>query len=130
MKLDIFKKSFLTIAVIALSLTIFCFALISQAYNFNEESGLNLSADSSGFETSNPTSLTDIISNVILVFLSFLGVIFFAYLIYGGITWMTADGNEAKVKKANDIIMNSLYGLIITMATFVISWLVITNVAK
>jgi len=130
MKLTISKTLFQKITTSSLSLAIFYPTLVAKAYSFKEDSGLDLSAKSSGFKVDSPVTITDIIGNALLVFLSFLGVIFFAYIIYGGIVWMTADGNETKVKKANDIVMNSLYGLIITMSAFVISWLVINNIVK
>jgi hypothetical protein len=36
-------------------------------------------------------------------------------LIYGGVFWMTARGNESQVDKAKNIITNSLVGLIIIL---------------
>src|SRR3989339_2172736 len=39
----------------------------------------------------------------VTLILSIVGVLFLILVIYGGITWMTAGGNEEKVKKATNI---------------------------
>ncbi len=124
-----FPKKLLQKTVIIFSiLSIFCFTQISLAYSFKANSGLDTSAGEAGFVTDNPKDLTSIIGNIILIILSLLGIAFFAYIIYGGVVWMTADGNETKIKKANDIVMNSLYGLIITLSVYVLSYFVIEAV--
>jgi hypothetical protein len=53
------------------------------------------------------------------------GIIFLFLLIYGGIFWMTARGNESQVEKAKNIITNSLVGLIIVLLAYAISVFVI-----
>ncbi len=49
------------------------------------------------------------------IFLSLLGVVFISYTIYGGYLWMTAAGNEEKIKKAKDTIKSGVIGLIIVL---------------
>lgn len=96
---------------------------LAQSFNFGDQSGLNQTANQAGFVTDQTAStVEDIVSTIIYAFLGLLGIIFFALVIYGGFTWMTADGNEEKVKKANKIIMGSLLGLIITIAAYALSF--------
>jgi len=72
------------------------------------------------------TGTQEIIATIITTVLSFLGVIFLILMIYGGFMWMTASGDEEQVKKALSIIRNALIGLIIVIAAYAISFLVMT----
>ena len=97
-------------------------APISGSYNFKDQSGLNAAANIAGYETGSSASTIDLIlSDVINVLLSFVGVIFFVLIVYGGFTWMTSQGNDEKVKKAKGTIKSSVIGLIITLSAYVIS---------
>lgn len=51
-------------------------------------------------------------------FLAFLGIIFLALLVYGGLIWMTAAGNDARVAKARNLIVAAVIGLIIVLAAY------------
>lgn len=53
--------------------------------------------------------------------LSFIGVIFMVLIIYGGILWMTAMGNDQKVDKAKNLIVQSIIGLIIILSAYTIT---------
>lgn len=81
-------------------------------------------ADKGGYNTNSiddPTGMNTAINTV----LSFLGIIFLGFMIYGGIMWMTAQGSEEKVKKAKGILMNATIGLIIVAGAYVISYAVV-----
>jgi hypothetical protein len=97
-----------------------------SGFNFVEDSGLNQSADSGGFVTGEDAATVDnIIGRIITIVLSMVGVMFLAFAIYGGVVWMTAYGNEEKVKTANKIIMNALFGIIIVLSAYVVSYFLI-----
>ena len=103
-------------------------AQVGKKYNFNESSGLNAAANVAGFDVSaEATPLESIIGTVINLILSFVGVLLFVLLIYGGFTWMTAQGNQEKVNKAKKIVTNSIIGLVITLSAYVISYFIISN---
>ncbi len=53
--------------------------------------------------------------------LSFIGVIFMALIIYGGLTWMLSQGNEQQVAKARGLIVQAIVGLIIVLAAYAIT---------
>lgn len=61
-----------------------------------------------------------IASNIIKVFLGFLGLIAVSIVLVGGFQWMTALGDEEKVKKAKKLIGSGVVGLIIILAAFAI----------
>ena len=65
--------------------------------------------------------LAGVVGSVIGAVLSFVGVIFLVLMIYGGLLWMTAAGNDQNVTKAKDIIINSVIGLIIVVSAYAIT---------
>ncbi|MDD4995086.1 MAG: hypothetical protein PHW53_01285 [Patescibacteria group bacterium] len=93
---------------------------------------LALTVSETGLETTAEASelpkgeLTATVGRVISIFLSLVGVIFFVLLIYGGILWMTAMGNEETVKRAKNLITSAILGLIIIFAAYAIAQFVIS----
>ncbi len=68
------------------------------------------------------------VSTLIGAIVGFVGVIFLVLMIYGGLTWMTAGGNEEKIGKAKKIIVNSTIGIIIVMLSYAITYYIIQTV--
>ncbi len=58
---------------------------------------------------------------IIGVVLSFVGVIFLGLMIYAGLMWMLAEGNEQEVTKAKDLITSAIIGLIIVFAAYALT---------
>jgi hypothetical protein len=59
--------------------------------------------------------------------MSFLGIIAVCLIIWAGFLWMTARGNEDKVKEAQTIIKTSIIGLVIILAAWAITdWVLAT----
>jgi hypothetical protein len=98
---------------------------LNDAFN---QSNLNQAAN--GYDTSGKNDVYQIVGTIINTLLSLLGVIFIVLLIYGGITWMTAEGDESKVEKAQIIIRNAVIGLIIIVSAYAISYFVINAFNK
>ena len=69
------------------------------------------------------------IGKILGMALSFLGVVFLILMIYGGLTWMTARGNEADVTKAKDLLTAAVIGLVIVLAAYAITSYVGTTIA-
>ena len=85
-------------------------------------------AFSAGYENDGlEADYVTIISKVINIILSMLGVVFLVLLIYGGFLWMTARGNEQQVEKAKDTIFSSIIGLIIVLSAYAISIFVVSK---
>ena len=61
------------------------------------------------------------IGKFIGVVLSFVGVIFFILVIYGGFLWMTARGDSGQVDKAKDLLYAAVIGLVIVLAAYAIT---------
>jgi TRAP-type C4-dicarboxylate transport system permease small subunit len=123
------KKVFLVAWLVAL---LFPFsALLAQTDNssLNEAlSGLNATAGQVGAfkdQTSQTNIGTDFLTTkagqIIGLVLSFVGVIFLVLMIYAGILWMTASGNEQQTTKAKDLIISAVIGIIIVFAAYAIT---------
>jgi hypothetical protein len=84
-------------------------------------------------EVNNTINLTQgsdprvIITRVIQIALSFLGVIALILIIYAGILWMTSNGDEEKIKQAQQILKNAVIGLIIILSSWAIATFIISR---
>lgn len=75
-------------------------------------------------------TLQVIIGRIINSILGALGSIALFMFVYGGIVWMTAAGNDEKIKKAKNTIVYAVLGLIMTFLSFVIvRWVIAFSVA-
>jgi TRAP-type C4-dicarboxylate transport system permease small subunit len=100
------------------------------AYNFVNDSGLQNTAEKTGHTNSSVFSF-DLFSGtgaVIYSLLSLLGIVFLGLTIYGGIQWMTAEGDESKVEKAHKTITQAVIGLVIVLAAYAISIFIINTI--
>jgi len=126
------RKSLKTISFLFLFILLFfCFSnstLAGESF-FDDSTGLKTTAEKTGHTKqaffNSAGSLESGIGNIVFALLSLVGIIFLFLLIYGGIFWMTARGNESQVDKAKNIITNSLIGLIIVLLAYAISVFVI-----
>lgn len=103
--------------------TIFVFKtniVLAQNYGLNETV-----QEIDAFKDQNPQTDINFIQTktgqIIGTALSFVGILFLILVIYAGIMWMTAQGNEQKVTKAKDLLINSIIGLIIVFAAYAIT---------
>ena len=53
--------------------------------------------------------------------------IFVILMIYAGILWMTAGGNEKQVEKAKNIISRAAIGLVIVVSAYAVTYFIFTN---
>ena len=97
-------------------------AQAAQEGNYGlDASASKVSAFSEQISDYNANFLNTRIGSIIGIALSFIGVIFLILMIYAGISWMTASGNQEKVTKAKDLIINAIIGLIIVLAAYAIT---------
>ncbi len=90
--------------------------------------GLEQTAEESGLDTTARGSLADIVGNVIGAGLTLIGVLFFILMIYAGISWMLARGNEEISKKALSTVTAAIIGLILVIASYAITRFVFQSV--
>lgn len=100
--------------------------LMLPALVLADDYGLSDTAQAAELDTS--TELPTLIGNIIGTGLSMIGVIFFALMVYGGILWMTARGNEEISKKASNTIIAAVIGIIIVLSSYAITNFVLGSV--
>lgn len=90
---------------------------------------LNTIASGAGTKKGN-TSVAQLTGQVLGVALSLVGVLFFILMVYGGILWMTASGNQEQTSKALKTLVYAIIGLIIVLGSYVIVNFVFESVAE
>ncbi len=74
-----------------------------------------------------PPSLQATAANLIRSGLGLLGIVFVGLIIYAGVLWMTAGGEDKKVAKAKETIISAVIGLTITVGAYAITNFVISS---
>lgn len=105
----------LTIFSLTTLFATFFLPLVAQA----EDYGLGATASRAGLQTKD--TVPQLAGNVIGTALSMISVIFFILMVYGGFLWMTAHGDDAMVKKAQDTITAAVIGIVIILASYAIT---------
>lgn len=82
---------------------------------FKMKSQMTVATNPSGLSTVDPRVMA---TSIIKVVLGILGVIFLALLVFAGFLWMTSGGDSKKVEKAQQLIKNSIIGLVIILAAY------------
>lgn len=113
MKKILKRLSILTCLLAVLILPYFVFAS-GMAENLQNVGG------SAGYAEADSTSVSSIAGTIVATVLGLLGIIFVVLIIYAGILWMTAGGDEGKVEKAQTILKNAIIGLIVTVSAYAI----------
>lgn len=68
------------------------------------------------------------IGNIIAAALTLIGVVFFGLVLYGGVLWMTARGNQDQASKALKTVFAAIIGIIIVLAAYAITSFVFDSV--
>lgn len=122
------KNLFLKISLFVLSFVIVA-GLNSAIFEINKAGADNgddpelygLDESAGSLKTSEEEGIPTILGNVVGAALSFVGVLFLLLMIYGGVLWMTAQGNEQQVEKARNLIISAIIGLIIVLGAYAIT---------
>lgn len=71
------------------------------------------------------TTLDVAVGSAISIVLSLVGLIFLILMVYAGVLWLTARGEQSQVDKARKMISTTIIGLILTISAYAITALVI-----
>lgn len=119
MSKKIIASSFFLLLFSFSAITVPCSALTNDPIEgLNETAEMTVLDRSAG---SQEDFVQTLIGRLIGTILSFVGVIFLILTIYAGITWMLARGNDQEVTKAQNLLINSIIGLIIVFAAYAIT---------
>jgi len=133
MKIDFKSLSFLFLQNLFVRMTfVFAFVFVLQLFLIPSSQAGGLGAVSGGLATTGKVAglstqgdLPTIAGAVINQGLTIVGILLLAYLLYGGFYWMTARGDDGKVKTAVGIIRNAITGIVIIAFSFAIAqWVV------
>lgn len=83
------------------------------------EIGLTMS-EASGFKTLSEATIPKMITVALNIALIAVSLIFFFVLIFGGLKWITSEGDEKKLTAARNQVTNALIGLVIVFAAWAI----------
>lgn len=109
------KKIFFLLFFIGVNIS-FCFANFASA---EDKYGIDTTAGSAGLPKI--TSVPSALGNVVGVALSMISVIFFVLMLYAGIRWMVARGNEEAEEKAKETIIGAVIGMVIIMLSYALT---------
>lgn len=91
--------------------------------------GLNDTAKAARLNITTKTP-AEFVGDIIGYALSFIGVVFFILMIYGGLRWMTARGNSEIVERAKNIIETAFIGIIIIFLAYTVTNFVINKLVQ
>lgn len=114
-----FKKIFF---ILSLGCIILLPLSVDAVGNLNDASkNLAPAATVAGYQEGDIGSITGKIINTAL---QLVGIIFLALMVYAGYLWMTAQGEESQIEKAQKIITSAIIGLVLTMSAYAITALI------
>jgi len=100
-------------------LTVFLLLFLLTGSVLAKDYGLKATQKAAGL--SDAGSVPVIVGNVLGSVLSLVGVLFFALMLYGGIVWMMARGNQEDEKKALSTITAAIIGIVIVVSSYAIT---------
>ena len=95
-----------------------------------DSTGLGATAGTAYGSDRPSTDLPRLVGGIIRTLLSFIGVVFLVLLIWAGSMWMTASGDETKVKKAKLMIGQAVAGMIVIFAAYAITSFVVSSISS
>lgn len=103
---------------------------VEGSFSFIDNTGLKTTADKTGHTKqklfNSPESLETGAGAIVMMVLSLLGVIFMVLIIFGGVLWMTAGGNEQRVDKAKTTITRAVIGLAVVLLAYAMSIFIVS----
>jgi len=116
-----FKKRFLYIILYTLYFILLAAPVLAQP-----DLGLGF-GEYTGLVAKDPRAT---IASIINIVLSVLGIVAVVIVLAGGFMWMTAMGNEEKIKKSKGLLTAGVIGLTIILTAYIIARFVIQELVK
>lgn len=104
--------------------------MIASAQLSSADTGLSKTVEKGYGVSTSILSLPEFIgSYVIAPILGLTGTIIFALMTYAGFLWVTAQGDDKKVKKAKDILTECIVGAVILVGAYALANFVVTSLS-
>jgi hypothetical protein len=114
-------KKILAITILLSGLWLFIGQASAQIIDSNVASNFTSQVQPATGYTST-MNVGSIVALLVRAALGLLAIIFLILMIFAGFSWMTAAGDEAKVKKASGTIKTAIIGLLIVLAAYAITY--------
>ena len=117
-------KKYLKICLILFSIFYFLFSVLmpvvqAQDFGLGETAAkAGLIKDKTGAGVPGPAAF---VGTLVGYALTFIGVVFFVLMVYGGFLWMQARGNEEHIKKAKGLIEAAIIGMVIVFLAYTLT---------
>ncbi len=124
------KKKIISLLLVILSMTfhmiLFSPAKVATAGSLwdSQEGTTEIAGAFGEANPDDPVDIRVVVSNVIRIFLGFMGAVFLILIIMGGFKWMTAGGNDQAITDAKARLMHAVIGLTIVIAAYSIAYFV------
>lgn len=119
------KKIFFSILALALP-------LLSRAQGLQDsfDSNLFTAGENLGYDPTNrgDAFINTLTGKIITTLLGFVGVIFFIMIFIAGYQWLMSGGNADSIKKAKQRLINSIIGLVVVLAAYLITIFIYTQI--
>lgn len=102
-----------------IALALFFGGKVSAAIT-SSQTGLPTTAQTAGLNITR-VDVPQYVGGIISAILAIIGVVFLILIVYGGLLWMLAEGDETKVGKARGFIFHSIVGLILVFSAYAIT---------
>lgn len=126
----------LSLIFVSLTLCLAPLATVVQAQGFTaDETGLTNTADAAGYSTEVPCReepggcIPAFIGAFVNALLGIFGSLFLVLIMWGGVQYMLAGGEEGKVQKARQTLQNAILGMLIVVASYAIASFVLDAVS-
>lgn len=103
------------------ALVLIASALPAQADQSLLDSQIGLNDAKVAYGNGEPQDIRTLVGKIINIALGFLGVIFLGLTVFAGFQYMTSGGSEEKNKKALGLLRNAIIGLVIILASWLIT---------
>ncbi len=124
---------FLNFLLVNLFLFLFSFSFftplnVAQANPSDDGYGLDKTKDE--VDGLRDDEVSELLGSIIGAVLAFVGVLFFILVVYGGLLWMTARGNDQQIEKAKNLIGAAVVGLVIVLSAYAITAFIGTTLTE
>ncbi len=122
-------KKLVSALIVAMAITGLVFAITPTIVSADAGSLIESGLETAAGDNYEDVSLSTYAGNVIGALLAATGIIFIVITVYAGVMYMTAAGDEAKVKKAKSMIVTSLIGIIIIVGAYAFTTFVVRELS-
>jgi len=122
-------KKLVSALIVTMAITGLVFAITPTIVSADAGSLIESGLETAAGDNYEDVSLSTYAGNVIGALLAATGIIFIVITVYAGVMYMTAAGDEAKVKKAKSMIVTSLIGIIIIVGAYAFTTFVVRELS-